>query len=128
MQSMREIADPAPLHALEARIDKAPLHFISYRVADGTWPAFAEVQRRASRDVAIWWDRWCLPRRLAERREFLDDARLQDTIHRAIRAASTIWGIETPLYGEPGSYTAQEKREAMLAGTYRALRPEAPSS
>lgn len=123
LYQIREVADPQALFALEKRVDDAPLHFISYRLMDGTWHAFNKVRDLCDKNVALWWDRWSLPRRMVERREFLDDKRLTDQMSVSISQASVVWGIETYMYHEAGSYAQRERRQAMKEGKYRPVKP-----
>lgn len=56
---------------------------------------------------------------IAERREVLSGTALQEYIEKQIRQAATVWGINTPLYGEEGSYSEKEKKLAQKLGIYR---------
>ena len=86
-----------------------PKLVISYRIADGTKQAFELAKRLVSSGQPIFWDRWSLPRRLAERRELIDDTTLNDYLCEKISAARMVWGVDSPLYAEKGSYSLIEQ-------------------
>lgn len=121
MRRIRELVSAEPLFDLEKKILDSGTHFISYRLIDGTRPALELCQSLVSEHNAVWWDRWSLPRRLAERREFVDDDKLNEYILLQIRKCKTVWGIETDLYFEAGSYSQKEKKLASELGKYRAM-------
>ena len=73
----------------------------------------------ASQGIPFFWDRWSLPRRLAERREAVGDHPLDATIEASIRKAAVVWGIESNLYGHPGSYAAHERELAQRLNKYQ---------
>lgn len=118
-QSIKKLANPEPLLNWQQQLAKAPVDFVSYRIKDGTHAAFAKVNALLQAGASVYWDRWCLPRRLAERRELADDARLNQTLFDQIRSARTVYGIESVLYACPRSYTAQEKALAEQLGIYQ---------
>jgi hypothetical protein len=110
LQSMRELSDVRPLLELELKINIMPFDFISYRLIDGTSLAFDKaIELVQKKRKAIFWDRWSLPRRLAERREFLNDASLNSYIFEWIFRCNTLWAIQSTRYAEFGSYSACEK-------------------
>jgi hypothetical protein len=110
LQSMRELSDVRPLLELELKINIMPFDFISYRLIDGTSLAFDKaIELVQKKRKAIFWDRWSLPRRLAERREFLNDASLNSYIFEWIFRCNTLWAIQSTRYAEFGSYSAFEK-------------------
>ncbi len=115
LRFMRAIEDPTPLipHA-------EPVDFISYRMIDGTQLAFKLAQHLLSKGRWVFWDRWSLPRRLAERREDVSPDALNSTIKRHIEASRVVWGVESPQYAKPNSYSFYEKT---LATRYRAYPP-----
>ena len=119
MQQIRQLSDAGPLHDLEIRIDNAQTHFISYRHKDGIVPAFEKCSELVEAGHAVWWDRWSLPRRLAERREDVSERALDRRIRQQLLDADVVWGIETKHYEERKSYAAKEKRLALKNGTYR---------
>ena len=120
MQQIREILDPAPLRDLERRIGEAKTHFISYRHKGGLAYAFAKCRELVRDNRAVWWDRWSLPRRLAERREKVSDRALDSRIRQLLLASDVVWGIETKHYDEAGCYALKEKQ---LAEKYVGYRP-----
>jgi hypothetical protein len=79
---------------------------------DGTRVAFFKSLTLVPSGRAVFWDRWSLPRRLAERCEFLSDAALNSFIKKRIKASATVWAIDTPKYAEKGSYSWMEMRTA----------------
>jgi hypothetical protein len=122
---LRELANAEILQAWEADQAGKPLQFISYRIRDGSRPAFRCAQALLRQGHRVFWDRWCLPRRLAERREAVGDAPLHNILEAGIKDADTVWGIESPLYSSPGSYAARERRLAISLNKYRPY-PETP--
>lgn len=118
MRSMRELVNPEAVEQLEGSIISAGFQFVSYRLADGTRPAFERCLQIVRDGSAVWWDRWSLPRRLAERREFLDNRKLDDHILAQIRKSSLVWGIESDLYANAGSYSLKEKNFALELRKY----------
>jgi hypothetical protein len=119
LQSMRELSNGNVLEQFASNLASIEFCFVSYRLVDGTRRAFEKLQELVARKNAVFWDRWSLPRRLAERREFLQDAALDRYISRQISKASVVWGIDSPMYGEKGSYS---KRELDLAARESKLR------
>lgn len=112
LQSMRELFTSRPLIEWEDRLDKTPPDFISYRIIDGTRLAYEKATQLVEAGKPVFWDRWSLPRRLAERREFLSDEALDTHLYRIMDQCHTVWGILTPKYGESGSYSAREMEKA----------------
>jgi hypothetical protein len=110
LQSMRELADSTPLVDLERKLAVRGFDFVSYRLLDGTRAAFEEVRQLLQAGHAIWWDRWSLPRRLAERREFLDDPALDKFIRERIELSGTVFGIVSPKYAEHPKPTHGKRR------------------
>jgi len=105
---MRELSNVAPLLKLERKIDVMPFDFISYRLIDGTRLAFDKAIQLVEEGGVVFWDRWSLPRRLAERREFLKDDSLDSYILNQIYLCKTLWAILSTRYAEIGSYSADE--------------------
>lgn len=124
MRQMRQVADPAPLERLANAVRNAERHFVSYRLLDGTRSSFAKCKTLVKGGKAVWWDRWSLPRRMAERREILSDTAMTTRIFREMAACDLVWGIETMEYGVEGSYSADEKRNAIELGKYRSCQIE----
>ena len=69
LRRMRRLASAAPLRRWEAELDAKGFDFISYRICDGTRAASEKAQALIAQGIPVFWDRWSLPRRLAERRE-----------------------------------------------------------
>jgi len=121
LQQMRKLANGAILKDWEKLQDSKPLHFVSYRVCDGSHDAYRCSQSLFDEGLRIFWDRWSLPRRLAERREVLGDQPLCRALESKIYEADIVWGIESPLYGELGSYSARERDLAKTLNKYSAF-------
>ncbi len=116
LQSMKEILDPAPLLDRERELKEYGYYrFISYRHKDGL-PLAARAVSDAlmSENAQIWWDRWSLPRRLAEGRELLNNKALEQHIEKKARHAASVIGIETRGYNEPGAFTDKERAWARV--------------
>ncbi|MBF8753631.1 hypothetical protein IRZ57_00410 [Pseudomonas guariconensis] len=122
LQSIRQLesAEPLQMHVEELR--RQPLNFISYRICDGTRAAFEKTKALMSTRQPVFWDRWCLPRRLAERRELVSNESLDRHLMKQIASAGVVWGIESPAYSAPGSYSEKEKHRAMQLGIYQPVR------
>jgi hypothetical protein len=119
LQSMRQLATAEPLQTLERRIARRKHEFVSYRLKSGTRMAFEAASSLLERGIPVWWDRWSLPRGLAERRESLKDAALAAFIRMQIRDSKVVWGIHTADYAEEDSYSREERDEALARGTFR---------
>ncbi|SED46847.1 hypothetical protein SAMN02787142_3221 [Burkholderia sp. WP9] len=119
LQSMRHLESGEPLVKWTERLASRPLSFISYRLCDGTERAFYTASRLIRRGQTVFWDRWCLPRRLAERREFVSNAALDRYLMQSLRNSQSVWGVESPAYHEPTSYAAREYTAARALGIYR---------
>lgn len=118
-QSMRRLLSASDLEAFVGNLATMPVNFISYRICDGTSLAFRQVRELLHRDEVVFWDRWCLPRRLAERRELVDDNALDDHLMEKLRQSKVVWGIESKKYAAEDSYSAKEMAEAIRLGIYR---------
>jgi len=116
LQSIRQLASDEELRKLASKIDERGFEFISYRLLDGTEPAFRKALERVRAGRAVFWDRWSLPRRLAERREFLSDPALDRHLMRAIDHSVAVWAIQSLKYGEIGSYSKKEYDRARTQG------------
>lgn len=121
-QSVRKIHRSDELEALASKLADKPYHFISYRILDGTKSAFRKANQLMNDGEAVFWDRWSLPRRLAERRELIDDASLDKLLNTKISNSTVVWGIESPKYNALDSYSAKEKALAVSLGKYRPKR------
>jgi hypothetical protein len=119
LQSMRLLASPESLQAWSQKLATKRANFVSYRISDGTPSAFAKVKELLAQGEVVFWDRWCLPRRLAERREVVDDHALDEHLMIQLRQATAVWGVESADYSVEGSYSAREKAAAIRLGTYR---------
>jgi hypothetical protein len=118
LRVLRKADDPAPLLAHVQAIEKARNVFVSYRLTDGSEAAFARAHELLNEGNSVFWDRWSLPRRLAERREFLNDAELASYIEYCIGMADTVEGISSPEYAEPTSYSYTEWELANQLGKF----------
>jgi hypothetical protein len=103
-------------------VQSAKPDFISYRMSDGSEGAFHCAKMLLDEGRSVHWDRWSLPRRLAERNEHVNDSALDDSILRLIRASRCVWGIQSPRYAERGSYSLLEKHYAARCGLFKAYR------
>jgi hypothetical protein len=116
LQAIRELKTAEPLQAWERQLDSRGFDFVSYRLADGTQDAFTTVKSIVKQKGVVFWDRWSLPRRLAERRETLESHALNLHISDQINRARRFWIIRSPLYGCRGSYSEREFRSARKQG------------
>ncbi|UZE14738.1 hypothetical protein [Pseudomonas sp. B21-053] len=121
LQSMRLLASAEPLEEHLGKLSLQPVHFISYRICDGTHAAFVKTKALLAQQQVVFWDRWSLPRRLAERRELVDCEALDCHLMEQLASAGTVWGIESPAYSAEGSYSQKEKIKALQLGTYHAV-------
>lgn len=120
LRLMRRVADVRAIETYATKVLQLPQTFISYRLIDGTKEAYRRAGLELAEGRAVFWDRWCLPRRLAERREFTSSAALERTIRLAMDRADRVVGICSPLYGEPGSYSLREWSRAKRQGKFEA--------
>lgn len=118
LQSMRQLADALPLLRLADVIDRQGYDFISYRLGDGTRAASTLAKQLVRHGKSVFWDRWSLPRRLAERREFVSDSALDSYIATHIETSNRVWGILSPTYEVPGSYARRESDLARMLGKF----------
>ncbi len=123
LQSMRRLVSAKGLRDWERKSNLLPLNFISYRIYDGTALAFKTVLELLQSGEKVFWDRWCLPRRLAERRERVSGGALDMLLMRQLRSAALVWCIESPLYDHPKSYARKECAAAKNLGTYKQVLP-----
>lgn len=119
LQRIRKLESGEPLIDWENALDENSFDFVSYRILDGTRAAFEKVKSLVDAGKAVFWDRWSLPRRLAERREFLSDEALEKYIEEQLKRAKIVWAINSPLYGKEESYSAREMLLGQKLGTYR---------
>ena len=121
-QSMRRIEDARPLLAWGEWLNREPFDFISYRHADGTYAAFGKVLDLIQRERRImFWDRWGLPRRLAERREGVSSPTLDAHLEAVVRGAAFVYGVESPSYRNTDTYSLREARLAEQLGRFQAV-------
>ena len=85
---------------------------ISYRHKDGAEDAVNLVQSILKEKRAVWWDRWSLPRRLAEGREALAEETLENEIFSKLAHAKTVYGVMTDGYCQDGAFTLHEQSAA----------------
>jgi len=123
LRFLREIADPAPLIEHAGRVQALAPDFISYRMVDGTSAAFGLAKSLLDNGRAVFWDRWSLPRRLAERDEDVAVVALDSHIVATIESSRVVWGVSSERYAKPGSYSEQERAWAMKVGKFRPYPP-----
>ena len=123
LQSMRQLVDATPLLRLAQIIDQQGYDFISYRLSDGTRAATTLANLLVSQGASVFWDRWSLPRRLAERREFVRDAALDNYIATHVEASNLVWGILSPTYDAPCCYARRESSRAKELGKFVGVLP-----
>ena len=93
LQSMRRLRSSDELQKWCGQMGKKTIHFISYRICDGTATAFHKTKEiLKNKNIVVFWDRWCLPRRLAERREVVNDIELDNYIMDQLRISHVVWG------------------------------------
>jgi hypothetical protein len=120
LRSIREIFENTSLLELEHTINNSGFYFISYRIADGTKSAFDLCERISKENTPIFWDRWSLPRRLSERRELVSNSALDEFLQSIIknRKCLRVYGVDSPKYGDQGSYSQKEKELAIEYGKF----------
>jgi len=120
-QSIKKIANSSLIDDYVSHIESLTYDFISYRIADGTRMAFEKSSSLMNSGKSVFWDRWSLPRRLAERRELVEDLMLDKLLLQKINDSSIVWGVESPRYNEVGSYSSKEKILAVKLKKYRSI-------
>ncbi len=128
LRFVRRLDDAEPLRAHAEYLRSTPYDFVSYRLLDGTAQAFALVQHLMQERRSVFWDRWSLPRRLAERRETLNDEALDAFIAHRLRNSGRVYGILSPRYAEPTSYSSRERALAEQLGLFVPHAPQAPAT
>lgn len=121
LQSMRLLESGDLLEKWSRTLNRTQPHFISYRICDGTRAAFRIARELLSKGEVVFWDRWCLPRRLAERRELASDRALDKYLMSHLRGSKLVWGIESKAYFAKDSYATKEPSTAIRIGNYRAV-------
>ena len=119
LQSIRQIKNEKSLLDYLDVIENKGFDFVSYRIKDGTKLAFLKVIRLLEQGKIVFWDRYCLPRRLAERREYVSDCKLDDHLIGILKKSETVWGIETKCYAVKNSYSIKEKETAIELKKYK---------
>ena len=123
LRFMREIHDPGPLLEHTQAISNISHDFVSYRIDDGTELAFECVARLLDSGRSVFWDRWSLPRRLAEKGVHIDSIILESHIKTAIDQARVVWGVRSPGYGEEDTYSKLEMELAKSLGKLQHFPP-----
>lgn len=123
LQFLREISDPSPLINHAARVEEMAPDFISYRMVDGTKAAFELAKLLMDKKRAVFWDRWSLPRRLAERDEYVGPKALDSYVATTISNSRVVWGVCSELYAVDGSYSKLEKDLATRLDKFRPYPP-----
>jgi hypothetical protein len=123
LRFMREVHDPGPLLKHTQAISNISHDFVSYRVDDGTELAFECVARLLDSGRSVFWDRWSLPRRLAEKGVHIDPIILESHIKTAIDQARVVWGVRSPSYGAEGTYSKLEMELAKSQGKLQHFPP-----
>lgn len=118
LRFIRDIQDPSPIHEHVRSLAGTSHDFVSYRIHDGTLMAFKCVAKLLEEGRSVFWDRWSLPRRLAERGEQIDPTALEGHIEVAIHAR-TVWGVRSAGYGEVDSFSTLEMPLAEALGKFR---------
>jgi hypothetical protein len=118
LRRMRQLFDPEPILTLARAVEQLGYDFVSYRLLDGTELACRKAAELIAQRRPVFWDRWGLPRRLAERRERVSDAVLDLHLKSRIAGSQAVWGISSPRYGESGSYSLKEKEAALNLGRF----------
>jgi hypothetical protein len=118
LQSIRKLRSANSLISWAEYIQKKPLNFISYRILDGTKCAFKKTSELVNNGEIVFWDRWSLPRRLAERREKTSGKALNTTIMKLLEESASVWGIQSKLYAKEKSYSKKEYEKAIELQKY----------
>jgi len=121
-QSIKRVLNPEILEYISDKIVNEKFDFVSYRVTDGTRNAFTKAKELLANGNNVFWDRWSLPRRLAERRELVNDENLESLILNKIREAAIVWGIESKNYAESDTYSNTEKVLALELNKYHPVK------
>lgn len=123
LRFMREIHDPGPLLEHAQAVSNISHDFVSYRIDDGTELAFECVARLLDSGRSVFWDRWSLPRRLAEKGVHIDSIILESHIMTAIDQARVVWGVRSAGYGAEGTYSKLEMELAKSLGKLQHFPP-----
>jgi hypothetical protein len=118
LQQMHQLLDADALHTWANAVAAHGYHFVSYRHKDGTRAAFDRTAALLRQGEAVVWDRWSLPRQLAELGKQVPDTELKTHLAHLIHNAKQVWGINTRAFGETGSFSAYERAVAEKLGTF----------
>ena len=121
LQGIRALQNPECLIDYSDLVQKSKFDFISYRIKDGTKRAFLKVLKLLNEGNIVFWDRYSLPRRLAERREYVSNEKLDSYLLKKLADSKQVWGIESRKYAESGSYSFKEYEEAIRLNKYSAV-------
>jgi hypothetical protein len=121
MQQLRRLADAQPLITWVEGVEAQGYDFVSYRLKDGTRQAFDCVKCLLANCKTVFWDRWSLPRQLAEQHLPVEDAFLRNHLEQAIQQANITWGIQSHYYGAAESFSAYEREIATRLGNFSLL-------
>lgn len=108
LRTVRQLDDGAPLVAHAANLQAAGYAFVSYRIVDGSRQALALVRRLLAADQAVWWDRWSMPRRVAEDGLAFEASLAGQVIARALDQARSVHVVRSPSYGQAGTWSEWE--------------------
>lgn len=118
LQSIRQLNEGKQIVNWSDKISSLDYDFISYRIADGTKDAYWKAQDLVNQGKVVFWDRFSLPRRLAERRELVKSEALDQHLMESLKKAKKVWGIETPKYFVESSYAQKESTIAKQHNKY----------
>jgi hypothetical protein len=116
LQSLRRLVSAEPIELWTRKLATEPVHFVSYRISDGSRGAFRKVHDLIEQRKVVFWDRWSLPRGLAERREIFPDPTLDQYLMEKLEKSAHVWGIESKKYSAVKSYSEKERSRAMKLG------------
>ncbi len=116
LQSIRRLHCDEPLRIWSEKVLSSEAYFISYRLLDGTKRAYLAAKELIDDGRVVFWDKWALPRRLSERREYVDDETLHTYLERMIKVCHHFKLISTFSYFEKGCYAQKEFVAALSFG------------
>jgi hypothetical protein len=128
LQQMHQLANAEALCAWADAVDAQGYDFVSYRHQDGTRAAYDRTAALLNQGKAVFWDRWSLPRQLAERGQQVPETELKNHLTRLISQAKQVWGIDTNAFGEAGSFSAYERAVAEKLGIFALSSTHSPDS
>ncbi len=121
LQSIRQLKEGEQIIKWSNRISSLDYEFISYRIVDGSKEAFLKAQNLVNQGKVVFWDRFALPRRLAERRELVSNESLDQYLLKSLKKAKVVWGIESPKYFVQTSYAQKECTIAKKLNKYKSV-------